>query len=480
MADSSYTVASRTLVVPPPARPGTTDVPGAAALDAPRGRRVLVVTAHFPPDRSAGTHRVLRFTRHLAAEGWPIRVLTMDPAHYRAGTQVDPALLDAQPARVAVSRTAVFRGLAAAIRTRNRLRPVNPEAGSGSSRDRVGHARGRLQRLKDLVSDLCSFPDADVGWLPYALVAGLRLIRRHRIDVLVSSAPPFTCHLVAGLLARWAGAKWVADFRDPWARAPWSRPGFADTWQGRARRSLERWIVTRADRVLLNTAALHAEFATHYGEPLAGRLRTVTNGYDRDLLGAVLDRARPRNGHAVLTHAGTLYKHRNPLPLVEALAAAVRHGHIPPGGVELRFLGGGAESFGLPAAIERLGLAGQVILKPPVAHRRALEELATSDGLIVIQPGTHLQVPVKLYEYLPYRKPIIALAPAGAVSDLVRDGRLGWAIDPNDVDGLERALVEFYRLWQTDCAAFAPDESFIDQFDGAVTARRFREILEAL
>ena len=62
-----------------------------------RPKRVLIVSSHFPPERAAGVHRILRTISQLRGSNWPVSVLTVDPDYYKAGTPIDVALEDRLP-----------------------------------------------------------------------------------------------------------------------------------------------------------------------------------------------------------------------------------------------------------------------------------------------------------------------------------------------------------------------------------------------
>jgi glycosyltransferase involved in cell wall biosynthesis len=451
-----------------------------ASQAAPRG--VLLVTSHFPPERGAGVHRMLRIVRHLHQAGWPVTVLTMDPESYRPGTPVDDRLLSGVPEGVTVYRTTAVRAMASAAHARARLRAAlartsrrlfkAPPTGTARLRavDRTGP---RVPPRRPLI-------DAEIGWLAPAVREGRRVLSRHPPDIILSSAPPFTCHLIAAALAVGHKAHWVADFRDPWARAPWGAAELGDSWRGRMRRTLERMVIERADAVILNTPLLHDDFAKHYGLRMAAKFHTVTNAYDTDLL---IDRLRPMprpSSRLVLTHTGSLYRQRDPRPLVEAFASAIAHGRVPADGIELNFVGAVSPEFALPQAVERLGLGSTVHLTPSVSHERSLQYLADADVLVVIQPGTHLQVPVKLYEYLPFRKPILALSPPGALQTIIDDGRLGLVVSPDDPRALEDAVCELYRHRSGLGRRFRALPGYIDQFEGTAVSRRLQRVLEEL
>jgi glycosyltransferase involved in cell wall biosynthesis len=449
----------------------------------------LIVSSHFPPDRSAGTHRVLRLANHLQSDGWTTSILTLDPAYYRSSIQVDEALNDRARADLTVVRTGAWRGATKLIRWRNRVigsasrgpeasapglaqrsEPVASNAGRQSSRSGAGWKAWRRRAT----SGLFGFPDDEVGWLGPALAEGLRLVRREGVDTVLTSAPPFTCHLIGHALRSLCRVRWVADFRDPWARAPWGRPGSA-----RAHQWLESRVIARADAVVLNTPELYRDYTEHYGPGMSRKFHVAANGFDADLLEPYAYSAPVSTSPLVLTHAGNLYGARNPLPLLEGLAACLRNGHVPADGIRLALVGKIASTFDIAAAIARLGLTGIVTVTPPVSHETSLQLLAASHVLVVIQPDTALQVPAKLYEYIGLRRHIFALADEGAVARIVRDGDFGVVVAPTDVDAIARALTRLYQERERLVGAAAGNVD-VEKFDARFQSRIVSELLATL
>src|SRR5438445_10315449 len=66
-------------------------------------RRVLMVSPHFPPDTSAGTHRVRLLAPHLSRYGWKPTVVSIDPRDYEG--RLDPDLANLVPASLRVVRS---------------------------------------------------------------------------------------------------------------------------------------------------------------------------------------------------------------------------------------------------------------------------------------------------------------------------------------------------------------------------------------
>ena len=444
-------------------------------------KHVLIVSSHFPPERAAAVHRILRTMKQLCASNWPVSVLTVDPQYYKSGTPVDPSLVGRLPDDVKVYRAKVFRGLTVAARWRRQLQHAVKSRLRGlfGSADR---ASGSSDRSPAAPTATVTRPyiDTDIGWFLPAILEGSRVIRREKPDIIFSSAPPFTCHLVAGWLARRHDITWVADFRDPWARSPWKRADLTDSWKLRLREWLERLVIERADAVILNTPALREEFVEYYGPWFARKFHTVTNGYDAEHVTPFLRPAMRRSSRLVLTHAGSLYRQRDPRPLVQALGSAIAKGRISADAIELNFIGTVAPQFQLAETIRDLKLESSVRLTPPVSHERCMQYLLESDVLIVIQPGTRLQVPVKLYEYLPFKKPILALAPGGALTEIAEDSGLGVVIDPDDAVALEDAICHLYQNRDRLGECYRADSVYIAQFDGNAVSRKLQRILEKL
>ena len=67
------------------------------------------------------------------------------------------------------------------------------------------------------------FPDENVSWNLTAIPAAIRIVRSEGIDVVITTSPPGSRHLVGAAVKRATGAKWVADLRDSLVAHPHRR-----------------------------------------------------------------------------------------------------------------------------------------------------------------------------------------------------------------------------------------------------------------
>jgi len=425
---------------------------------------VLVVAYCFPPEGSIGTQRTLRLVRELTARQWDVTVLTGTLATYPASSPIDRDLVDRVPPGVEVVRAPVLRPFDRASASIDSGRPK-------ASSDQGPRKISRLREGKRQLQALLRIPDQHVGWILPAVAKGIAAGLRRPPDVLYSTAPPWTGQLVARALASALGCPWVADFRDPWARAPW-REG----WQPAARRAaavFERSIVGRADAVVFTTRTNMEEFSQHYGAATAAKFHLVRNGCDRDEFEGLVP--LPGDGRFTMLHAGSLYGGRKPTALFAALAALRDRGVVDARSFCFRQIGRVAlAGFDMAEERDRRGLQGMVEILPAQPRRDILREMISASCLLLLQPGTTVSIPGKLFEYLTAGRPILALAEEGETSDIVRESGRGIAVLPEDQPQIENAIEQLLKNARR---AHAPA---IADGDGELRTRELARVLESV
>lgn len=431
-------------------------MPGATDSDQGRGpavtRRVLVVTYFFPPLGGGGVQRTLKHVTYLPAAGWEPVVLTARDPDYEIR---DPRLLEQVPASLEVHRsliwepTRLYHRLAGLHTAGSRRRPkmtlsALPASGAvgGSAPQPTGG--GREISMWANLSRYLVFPDYQIPWLPFAVRSGLKVHAENPVDVIYSSGPPFTTHLIAGLLKKRTGLPWVADFRDPWIGNAFALPLPAPyRW---LRQRLERWIVSTADRVTFATPGLADMYRRRY-PARAGRFFTITNGYDAAELP---HRAtRPAWPACVrLIYSGSAYGERELQIFLEGLRRAVDGSPGLRDRLRVEFVGWlSAHNRAIADWYTSAGGLGDMIqLTGFVSHAEALERLRSADAalhLLADDPGKELFVAGKVFEYIGLSMPTLAVVPHGDARTILE--RLGWGIivdpDPDQVAaGLGRLL----------------------------------------
>jgi glycosyltransferase involved in cell wall biosynthesis len=274
--------------------------------------------------------------------------------------------------------------------------------------------RGRLVRT---IAALVTIPEPQFGWFVPAVLAGQRLFRSWRPDVIYASALPFTAHLVAARLSRGAGVPWVAEFRDHFADNPYSN---LPSW----RAPIDRWI----ERKVMASASA----CVTVSEPMARRLRdlhskptvAVLNGFEDDV--ASPQQPAASGGPLRLVYTGLIYPgRRDPSPLFEAIAT------LGLGATEIEVIFFGQDLRGVAEAAARHGVSHVVRVLGAIAHRDALAEQRKADALLLLLWNDPREAGVytgKLFEYIGAGRAILAIGgEGGAAADLIRERGLGVA-----------------------------------------------------
>lgn len=374
---------------------------------------------YFPPAGGGGVQRPLKTATHLPALGIETHVLAPDdPKWLHRDDELHPP-------------TQAFVHRARYLGPRARL-PAEELHGLEGPERVLAQAKLAYRRVL--------LPDASVTWLPTAVPAAVRLVKRERIDAVVTTSPPVSMNLIGAAVKRLTGIAWVADLRDA---ILWNADRRFDRAAVQAKeKALERvvrLVASKADAVVAVSETIAEEVRRF---DAAGEVRVIPNGCDFDDFAGLDYRASERFR---ITHAGSFFGKRNPRPFLSALASSGLED------VVARFAGG------MRAADEEwakgLGLGDRLELLPYVPHRRALELERDSEANLLLLPdaaGRGAVVPSgKIFEYLAAERPILAAVPPdGAAAKLVRETGAGIVVAPEDEKGIREALVGLHARWQ--------------------------------
>nr|MDA3832673.1 hypothetical protein [Spirochaetales bacterium] len=218
---------------------------------------------------------------------------------------------------------------------------------------------------------------------------------------------------------------------------------------------------------------LRLDFLKRYHFLPADEIHTITNGFEQlDSPAKVPDRPV-----FTIVHVGELYMSRNPLNLLQALNNLLEKGKVLPEKVSVEFVGGlSIDDVRLHDLMKAPLLADVVKVLSRVTHEEALQLQQHATVLLLIQPGFHLQIPRKLYEYISFRKPVLAIADDnGATSNLIRNKRLGTVVT-NDTAAIEEALLVMYISWESKTLKGVAAED-LHEFDNSILSDRLSHVL---
>lgn len=379
------------------------------ALDEPEAtnqKKGLMVAFHFPPQAgSSGILRTLNFVKYLPQNGWAPTVLTANPQAY---TEQRNDLVSAIP-----PRTRILRAFAL---------------------DAARHLS-----IANKYPRTFALPDRWSTWWLGAVFIGMREIRSHRPDIVWSTYPISTAHLIGGTLARLSGLPWVADFRDPMVSADYP----ADRLQRSVWMRLEAYVLRHAAVCIFTTERAAATYARRY-PAAAHKCKVIENGYDED---AFIDATSNRHGVAtdtmLLLHSGLIYpQDRNPSTFFAAVVALIQQGQLDRSRLCIRFRAP-HHDVEVKEFAAQYGLEDIVQVAPPIPYRDAIAEMMGADLLLVFQGSNfNTQIPAKIYEYLRAQRPLLAVIdPSGDTATQLKKFQEVYLADIADEGAIKTALL---------------------------------------
>jgi len=377
------------------------------------GRRVLMVTFRFPPIVVPNSFRSGKFAKYLPEFGWLPVILT---AGALPSNILDPALVAELPEEVV---TVIVPCRWPNVRGLTHIRKWLP-----------------ILALENL-------------WRPLAVRVGLALIQQWKCELIWSTAPPLSCHLIGAELKRRTGLPLIVDYRDLWTLNPQSPESLTPT-------RVHRWYHHRLElRALLaanGLVAISESMASQLLSMLPTReqmppyVRVIPNGYDPSDFGKSSVPPIPY----VCAYVGSIYLSRIPtaLHLVETLRLFEEQ--YPEQAAELRvnFIGSVAPEVtaAVRAKLRRIKLS----LLGRVPHDEAVHGMFSASLLILLlDPSEMGQVSSKVFEYLATNRPILAIGHSEAVRGLLKDLQDCRHVDGSDPHVTLAAMRELLTLGAT-------------------------------
>ena len=408
-------------------------------------KKVLIIAYYFPPLGMGGVQRITKFVKYLPLFGWKPYILTVKDIRYLAK---DHTLLEDIPHHAEIIRTGSFDPLRVWFMLRNILKK-----GKRKEKPVKAHPIRRSKFFSWLF-----FPDNKVGWIPFALMKGLKLCRREKINLIFSSSPPPSLHLTGYLLNRFTGIPWIADFRDPWTG--YKMENYPTPFHLFLKKGMERLIINKADTVVTANPAITQDFEHRY--PNAEKICLINQGYDEEDFQRVLSSS---SEIFTIGYLGTFSPDCDPQPFFAALGDLIDQRMIPKEKIKFVHVGlsMGIDSLNL---IEKYNLKKVVQQKGYLSHRESLNEMNKVSLLLLVTSRHPLIFPAKVFEYLRLKKPILGLCPPESeIAKFLGEMKAGKVVSPDNKNGIAEALLHYFSNFEKRTLSLSQDEQKINKFE---------------
>jgi len=424
-------------------------------------KRILLIAYYFPPLGMSGVQRVLKWAKYLPENGWDVTVLTARPASYFAR---DESLLDDLRGRnVEIIRT----------------RSIDPTRWVRSSR--VTLPREEKKRILSRISQSIFQPDNKIGWYPFARAAGLTVLKKRRFDAILSSAPPYTSHLIGASLSRQTNVPLFLEYRDDWIQNP--RHNYPTTWHKQYAVDLEQKVFKQAAGIIAINQEIAENIKSRAGQLLSdNQICVIPHGYDPDDLrleqGGGATKSGPDSSKVVeFLYNGVFYDVQKPDTFLRGFAQFLNSHPDERSNIRARFVGLTPDY--MQALVGELNLSDCVIVDGYLDHAAASTRLMASDVLWMTvgkSPGSGMISTSKLFEYIGTGKPILGLVPDGEAQKALALYGSSVVVDPDDINATAEAIATLFNAVGQNTQTL-PNTSFVHAHNRKALARRLSEFL---
>lgn len=395
-------------------------------------KRVLIITYYWPPSGGAGVQRWLKFAKYLPEFGWQPVIYTPENPEYPA---VDESLLKDVPEGIEILKQPIWEPYSW---YRQFLGQKDKKIGAGFVAEQK--EPGLLHRISVWIRGNFFIPDARKFWIKPSVNYLKNYLKDNPVDVIVSTGPPHSMHLIALALKKELGVKWVADFRDPWTNIDFYQELMLSKWADSRHRQLEKEVLQQADLTVTIGYTMTEEMKA-LG---AKRVETITNGFDEE---DFPETDVPLDEDFTISHIGTFSPARNHPALWQAVAELKAENAEFAKRFKLRTVG--VVDHRVRASIEVHGLKENWEEISYVSHDEVLKYQRSSHVLLVSinnTPNASGILPGKFFEYLASGRPILAIGPKHSdIGTVLSKTGAGKIVEPMALVEIKDAVSDLFQ-----------------------------------
>jgi len=410
-------------------------------------RRALIITYYWPPAGGSGVQRWLKFAKYLREFGYEPVIYTPENPEFMAK---DLSLEAEIPEEVEVIKRKIWEPYSLYKRLTGKKDGIKPGfVNSGG-------------RLSLFIRSNLFFPDPKTFWIGPSVKFLKKYIVRNSIDVIITTGPPHSMHIIGQKASKATSIPWIADFRDPWTKMyNFKYMGHTSLIRDKHNRA-ERKILNSADAVVTVTETIRTELEaimrenedkSKIGKNVEqeavprDKVFVVTNGYDES------DFASPApelESHFTITFTGLFVKSQNIEKFWRTLGDMVAESSSFAADLKIRLIGHIDQT--ILDSISFSGLDRNLVVMDYMPHDEVIGYQRSAQVLLLSvgsEPEAKGILTGKFFEYLAARRPIIAFGiKSGDIDIALEECSAGRMFSYDHENGLREYIEALYKEFE--------------------------------
>ncbi len=397
-------------------------------------KKVLIITYYWPPSGGGGVQRWLKFVKYLPKFEWePIVYSPENPEYpsidYSLQKDVAPGLIHIkQPIFEPYNIYKQFIGVKKSER-------INTGFLSESKKPKMS------ENFAVWIRGNFFIPDARKFWIKPSIKYLSKYLKDNPVDLIITTGPPHSMHLIGMGLKKKLGVKWITDFRDPWTNIDFYDELKLSKWADKKHHTLEQEVLNSADGIVaVGEGVIKNLLAIPNKTPLV----IIPNGFDEDDFTGI---GKVKNEKFIISHFGSINKTRNPEGLWKALEEIKKDKPELIDQIKVKLYG--KIDYQVIKMVDSLDLNEQVEFIDYLQHSEMIQELVNADLLLLminrIENADRITTG-KIFEYIGSGKQIIGLGPTiGDAANILENSNAGKMYDWDDIEGIKEDVLRNFE-----------------------------------
>src|SRR5690625_515321 len=396
-------------------------------------KKVLIITYYWPPAGGPGVQRWLKFVKYLPEFG-------IEPVVYVPENPTYPIIDKSLEAEIPKGVTIIKRAIFEPYRFANILSRRKTNQMSSGLIDNP-KKQTWLQKLLLYIRGNFFIPDARKSWIKPSVKFLSDYLKKENIEVVITTGPPHSLHLIGLDLQKKLNIKWIADFRDPWTTIGYHKRLKLTRASANKHKRLEKEVLTKADQIITTSFKTRDDFKKLTKQPIT----IITNGFENaENHKSVLDKK------FTFSHIGSLFSGRNPSNLWETFCELIEENESFRANFQLRLVG--MISSEVWQSLKENRLTDFIEKKGYVSHNEAVEFQKSSQVLLLLEINSEETkgiIPGKLFEYLNAKRPILAIGPKDwDVAKIISETESGHYFNYSEKERLKKNILNYFEAFQ--------------------------------
>lgn len=422
--------------------------------------KVLIITYYWPPAGGSGVQRWLKFVKYLQDFDVKPVVYTVDNPSYAV---LDAALQSEVPNNIDILKQPIWEP----NNLLGFLKNKQQKTSAGFLNPNPSFFEKQLQYIRANYF----IPDARKYWIKPSVKFLSDYLKNNKVDVIITTGPPHSMHLIGMELKNKFPIKWISDFRDPWTDIDYFHQLPLIEKSRKKHKELEQRVLQQSDAILVIGKTMKENY-----KKFNKNIHVIGNGFDGEVAGSdtKLDKK------FTITHVGMMNADRNPIILWEALSELKLDNSDLYKNLEIKLIGEVAAEVRKSIADHKLDKKTKYIQY--VSHEKVMSyQKYTQILLLAVNnvPSAKGIITGKIFEYLQANRPVLAIGSTdGDLAEIIKNTNSGTVIDFHDKVTMKKTILFWYKKFKS--GDLKNNTIGIDQYHRKELTRQLYDVIKSI